>query len=233
MWSLSVITRTALDGLRRRELELTEEHAVRGLDSFREIDLHPLLSQTFTESSHEAIREACFPSPPEGLPGRNARDRVDLVLLPEGKKALYDPVDAHKELHKADGTLFETVAELRGLNTRECDPSEAFWIEIKAIPQFRYVDGVPQPNTRYAHELINGPAEDVVKLAADPMIRHGGVLVLLFTELEEAGEHDLAIAVRTMIDRDLPVGMPDFEKMPIQDRGGNAWCTLGLIPVRF
>ncbi|MFG0315415.1 MAG: hypothetical protein ACF8LL_14665, partial [Phycisphaerales bacterium] len=124
MWSLSVITRTALDGLRRRELELTEEHAVRGLDSLREIDLHPLLSQTFTESSHEAIREACFPSPPEGLPGRNARDRVDLVLLPEGKKALYDPVDAHKELHKADGTLFETVAELRGLNARECDPSE-------------------------------------------------------------------------------------------------------------
>jgi hypothetical protein len=115
----------------------------------------------------------------------------------------------------------------------ECDPSDAFWVEIKCIPQFRYVDGVPVPNTKYAHEIIAGPSEDVIKLASDPLIRHAGVLVVVFNELEVAGPHDLAMSVREMIDRDLPVGMPEIEQLPIQDRGGNAWCTLGLIPVRM
>jgi hypothetical protein len=59
------------------------------------------------------------------------------------------------------------------------------------------------------------------------------VLVVVFNELEVAGPHDLAMSVREMIDRDLPVGMPEIEQLPIQDRGGNAWCTLGLIPVRM
>jgi hypothetical protein len=56
---------------------------------------------------------------------------------------------------------------------------------------------------------------------------------VLFTEQEEAGVHDLSITMREMIDRDLPVGMPEYESFPIVDLGGNAWCTLGLIPVRL
>jgi hypothetical protein len=233
MWEL-----TALNEALRSHLESTEsmfqaESTRFGLDALREIDLHPIINQGLINEGIDALREVCFPSTDRTLLGRNARERVDLVLLPDGKKSLYDPVDAHKELHRASGTLFEPVASLPQPMEHECDPSDAFWVEIKCIPQFRYVDGVPVPNTKYAHEIIAGPSEDVIKLASDPLIRHAGVLVVVFNELEVAGPHDIAMSVREMIDRDLPVGMPEIEQLPIQDRGGNAWCTLGLIPVRM
>ncbi|MEZ6163071.1 MAG: hypothetical protein R3B67_01395 [Phycisphaerales bacterium] len=153
--------------------------------------------------------------------------------MPDGKKSLYDPVHAHKELLNATGTLFEPVAQTPEIEAFECDPRDAMWIEIKVIPQFRYVDGVPGPNAKYAHELLSGPGTDAVKLSADPLIAHAGLLVVLFNEIQEAGVHDLSIAMRELIDRDLPVGMPEMETFPIVDRCGNAFCTLGLIPLRL
>jgi len=233
MWSLSLPNRLIHEHLAAHDALLTNEQAVRGLDSLREIDMHPLIAQSFTSSPTPAIREICFPSTERESPGRNARERVDLVLLPEGKKSLYDPVDAHKQLLSATGTLFETVAERPKIKSDECDPSDALWIEIKVIPQIRYVDGVPIANAKYAHEILAGPSEDVVKLAADPLIRHAAILIVLFNEEQEAGPHDLAMGMREMIDRDLPVGMPDIEQFPILDRCGNVWCTLGMVPVRL
>ncbi len=233
MWKLTAFIEALRIHLESTESMLIIENTRFGLDALKETDLHPIIHQGFIDADMEVLREVCFPSTDRALPGRNARERVDLVLLPDGKKSLYDPVDAHKELYRASGTLFEPVASLPQPKEHECDPSDAFWIEIKCVPQFRYVDGVPVPNTKYAHEIVAGPCEDVVKLASDPLIRHAGVLVVVFNEFEVAGPHDIAMSVREMIDRDLPVGMPEIEQLPIQDRGGNAWCTLGLIPVRM
>lgn len=233
MWSYPEIIRSVSDAFQAYERDLLDEHAVVGLDSYREIDLHPIAYTGLMPQFDTVLREVCLPSTERDLPGRNARERVDLVILPDGKKSIYDPVDAHKDLKRASGTLFEPVAALAAPTPGECPPSEAMWIEIKSVPQFRYVDGVPVPNTKYANELISGPREDVIKLASDPEIRHAGVLTIVFTEHQEAGPHDIAVSVREMIDQDLPVGSPEIEQIEIQDRGGNAWCTLGLIPVRL
>ena len=233
MWSPIDIVNTLRTGLEQQDQLIRAQHAVRGVDSLQELSLHPLLAQAFTPGDVHALREAYYPTARHELPRGPQRDRCDLVLLPEEKKSLYDPIDAHKSLKSANGTLFEGVASLPAIGDSECDPSDAFWMEIKVVAQHKYVDGVPGPNAKYAHELISGPSTDVIKLASDALIRHAGVLVVLFTEQEEAGVHDLSITMREMIDRDLPVGMPEYESFPIVDLGGNAWCTLGLIPVRL
>lgn len=233
MWSTAEILVAIRQHLVSHDRALRDQQSLRGIDSLREIDLHPLVSQSFTRTEQIAFRECHYPTSSHELPKATHRDRCDLVMIPTGKKSLYDPVDAHKELQSASGTLFEAIAAPPVVSQSQCVPEDAFWIEIKAIAQHRYVDGVPVPNAKYAHELLSGPIADVVKLASDPQIRHAGVLALLFTELEEAGIHDLSIAIREMIDRDLPVGMPDYETFPIVDLGGNAWCTLGLVPLRL
>jgi len=233
MWSHAEILDTIKGQLERENQASVAQQAVRGIDSLRETHLHPLIAQAFSGDESNAIREVYYPSFDSVLPKGSQRDRCDLVLLSHEKKSLYDPVDAHKTLQSASGTLFEPVASLPTIESHECHPSEAMWIEIKMVAQHRYVEGVPGPNTKYAHELLSGPRADVVKLAADPMIRNAGVLVVLFNELEEAGIHDLSMTMREMIDQDLPVGMPEYASLPIQDLGGNAWCTLGLIPLRL
>jgi len=233
MWSHSDILTPIRQHFELLDREIREQQAVRGLDSLREIDLHLHISQSFSDAPPASARECYYPSPAIELPKGTHRERCDLVVLPEGKISLYDPVDAHKVMHSASGTLFEAVATPPAIEPTQCAPIEAFWVEIKVIAQHRYIDGVPTPNAKYAHELLSGPSADVVKLASEPQIRHAGVLVVLFTEYEEAGVHDLSMAIREMIDRDLPVGLPDYESFPIVDLGGNAWCTLGLIPLRL
>ena len=233
MWSFDEIVHVIQQHLLTVDAELQAEGAVYGLDSLIETQLHPHILQSFTGSHHSAVGEAYFPSTDRTLPVNSARDRADCVVLPEGKNALYDPVDAHKQLAKASGTLFEAVAELPEIKDNECDPGEALWIEIKLVPQFRYVDGVPHPNSRYAHELLTWSREDVIKLAGDPQIRHAGMLLVVFNEEEQAGPHDVGMTVRELINQDLPVGVPAIAQLPIEDRCGNAWCTLGLIPVRL
>ena len=233
MWCIDEILEIILQHICQVDANLVAENAVYGLDSLIETQLHPYILQSFATSSLNAHGEIYYPSSNFSLPKNNARNRADLVLLPDGKKSIYDPVDAHKDLQRASGTLFEPVATLPAPKADDCPPNEAMWIEIKSVPQFRYVDGVPVPNTKYAQELIAGPREDVIKLASDPQIRHAGVLVIVFTELREAGPHDLSMSIRAMIDQDLPVGSPEIEQVEIQDRGGNVWCTLGLIPVRL
>lgn len=233
MWSLSEILDCLDAQLRQEDACIREAQTVRGIDSLREIELHPLIAQSFSTTLHTTLREVHYPGFETTLPKRTHRDRCDMVVLPEGKKTLFDPVDAHKSLRSASGTLFEPVASLPAIAPDQSRPEDAMWIEIKIVAQHRYVDGVPIPNARYAHDLLTGPRGDVVKLAAEPRIRHAAVLVVLFGEAQEAGIHDLSMAMRELIDQDLPVGMPEYCSLPIVDLGGNAWCTLGLIPVRL
>lgn len=233
MWSYRTVICAIADGFSLAEEALRREHARSGIDALGETHLHPFARKGLEQSQSDVLREIHLPSTDRHLPGRNARDRADLVILPGGKKSIFDPVDAHKEALNASDTLFADVASPSQPGDDECDPGDALWIEIKSVPQFRYIDGVPVPNARYSHELLTGPRQDVIKLAADPLIRHAGVLVILFNEHREAGPHDLAACVRDMLDHDLPVGMPEIEQLPIQDRAGNAWCTLGLIPLRI
>lgn len=233
VWNHSEIIRPVSLQFTTIDRDLRAQQAFLGIDALPETGLHPLIAAAFDAEPYGALREVRYPTPKAQRPSQSQRDRCDLVLTPDRSQRVYDPVVATRELAGASGTLFEETATLAQPGRGEVEPSRALWIEIKAVAQHRYVDGVPGPNSGYAHELLSGPRGDVVKLASDPLIRHAAVLVVLFTEERESGAHDLSVALGEMIDQDLPVSMPEIESVNICNHAGNAWCTLGLIPLRL
>ena len=233
MWHFDDILELIEQALRLENTVLETEQSVRGLDALKETGLHPLIAQAFTSSSHICLREVYFPSTQKNLPGGNQRDRCDFTLLPAGKKSLFDPVDAHKQLVQARNTLFQGIATEPEPADDQAAPHECLWIETKMISQTRYIDGVPVPNSSYSQDMITGPSEDVIKLAADPHIQHAAVLVVVFSAEATTGPHDLNLTVSKMIERDLPVRIPEMRTFPIRDIAGNAWCTLGLVPIKL
>ncbi len=179
------------------------------------------------------LREVGYPSSPKSRPNQTQRQRCDLVLTPHAGQPLFDPIDEQRERDRAVGTLFESAAKTHEPNPGDAQPQDAFWIEIKSVGQFSYVEGVPGPNPKYTNELLGGPKADVIKLASDPLIHHGASLIILFAAEKHIGPHDITVAVNTMLDHDLPVSLPIFESFEITNHAGNAWCTLGLIPIRL
>lgn len=212
---------------------LLAEHAYAGLDSFSEIQLHPLLCQGFAGSSLGALREIGYPSSPMNRPNDAQRQRCDLVLTPRSNQCLFDPIDEQRTRDKALGTLFETAIDLHEPDPDDALPQDAFWIEVKSVAQFSYVDGVPRPNTKYTSEMLGGPESDVIKLASDPLIHFGASLIVLFSKEQETGYHDIAASAAAMIEHDLPISLPEIQSFEITNYAGNEWCTLGLIPIRF
>ncbi len=215
------------------ESHFREQNAYQGLDSLAEIQLHPLLCQAFADSCLGVLREISYPSSPKSRPNESQRQRCDLVLTPNAGQRLFDPIDEQRAQDQALGTLFESYANQHEPNSDDALPQDAFWIEIKSVGQFSYVDGVPGPNPKYTNELLIGPKADVVKLASDPLIHHGASLIVLFSEHQETGPHDIAASATAMLDHDLPISVPILESFEITNYAGNGWCTLGLIPIRL
>jgi len=212
---------------------MCEVHACSGLDSYKEIELHPLITHALAASTFGVARETGYPTPSRDRPNDAQRQRCDLVVMPTRNMRLYDPVDEQRQQDKAVGTLFESHTQVIQPPPQGVLPEDALWIEVKSVGQYSYVDGVPGPNTKYTQELLNGPRADVIKLASDPLIKHGIALVVLFSEDQETGPHDIAASANAMIEHDLPISVPIFESFPIMNHAGNAWCTLGMIPVKL
>jgi len=213
--------------------DLRAQQAYLGLDSYPEIQLHPLLCQAFAASHYGTLREVGYPSSPRDRPNEAQRQRCDLVLTPGSDQPLFDPIHEQREQDKALGTLFEAFSSTNQPDPNEVVPQSAFWLEVKSVAQFCYVDGVPGTNGKYTSELLSGPRSDVLKLATEPMIHHAAALVILFSQDQATGPHDIMAAVNEMIESALPISIPELESFPITDHAGNAWCTLGLIPMKL
>ncbi|MDF1808851.1 MAG: hypothetical protein P1U42_04065 [Phycisphaerales bacterium] len=233
MWNSLEITQLCAIQLKELEAEINSQSTYRGLDSYSEVQLHPFIHQAFTTTHFGALREICYPSASVENPTNTQRQRCDIVLTPNLKQSIFDPIDEQRTRQKAAGTLFESSALLDSPPQGTIPPEDAYWLEIKSIAQFSYVDGVPNPNSSYSSEMLNGPRTDVIKLASDPLIRHAGVLIVHFAEDQSTGIHDISAAVDHMIGLELPVSIPEFETIPIKNHAGNEYCTLGLIPVRL
>jgi hypothetical protein len=233
VWYPSQIIEMISHQLQASDAELRQQHAYHGLDALSETQLHPLLAQAFTATPHGASREVGYPSSPLERPNDAQRQRCDLVLTPIKQQLLIDPVQEQRAQDQALGTLFESMAEDFLPNPDSTPPESAYWIEVKSIAQFSYVDGIPGPNSKYTSDLLVGPRDDVIKLASDPLIHHGAALVILFCEDENIGTHDMAALTTELINQDLPVALPDIESFPITNHAGNGWCTLGLIPIKL
>lgn len=245
MWDWHRLAEIVRDGLSERERRLREEQAVYGLDSLRETQMHPILAEAIAAAGFGVLREQAYPSmvgEPGRRPGKSARDRCDLVLTPEPGMTLADPIDAHREQDWLLGkgtkeqtpSLFADVvsstASSQNADTRTVPVEEAAWIEIKIVAQFTFTQGVPGPNSAYASELTGSLAHDLAKLNSEPLVRHGAVLLVLFTHDEQTAKHDVSVALHRCLDRECRFRSPVAFRLPILDRVGNALCSVVLVP---
>jgi hypothetical protein len=231
MWRCEDLAEAAAGALKARAAELDLEQSVRGIDALTEVELHPLLRAGLESAGFAALAEQPYPGEPALRPQHRDRERCDLVLLPAGSesRSLADPVLQIHEQDRAAQTLFASLAPAPPPGV---DPSDAFWLEVKAVGQFSFCNGIPGPNATYASELVRGPALDAAKLSRDRMIEHSGILLIHFTDDERTAAHDLGVMVHRCLDRDLSICEPVSIRFPITDRIGNRVCSVSLIRVR-
>jgi hypothetical protein len=230
MWDYRELVRIAREGLERHSRAGSEEQAVHGLDALSEVELHPLLAETFGAAGFGVRREWPYPGIVEKRPKIASRNRCDVVLMGAGQELL-DPVAELLETDKAAGTLFESVAE-GGTKTRPsvCQACDAFWMEVKVVGQFTHTLGVPGPNRAYASELMGSLRVDLAKIGADSSLRWAGLLLILFTDSRETADHDLMVALHRSLDKGLSFSAPMTEAFEIPDRIGNRVCSVVMVP---
>lgn len=236
MWRMSDMLAALTDGIGSLDARLLAEQAVHGVDALEETALHPVLGEGISAAGFGVVREVVYPGEHAAGVRRSARARCDLVVLPGPGMVLEDPATEQATLNAGEGTLFAGIAaELAaepGRGAGVVSPADACWLEVKSVAQHAYVDGVPAPNRTYADQLVRGPMADLVKLAKDPSIWTAASVVVLFCETEEIGRHDLGRLAHKLLDLDAPLGVPDIGGVAIQDRVGNAWCGVGVYPLR-
>lgn len=215
----------------RAERELAAEQAVRGLDALDEREVQEIFADGFERDGWGVVREAPYPTPPSRRAHRALRDRCDLVLLEDPGSRLSDAVEVAMREDERSATLFAEIAGAEA-EVAATDPREAAWIEMKTLGQFTCRDGVPGPNRTYASDLVRGPAADARKLASDPMIERGWIVIVLFAAEEAVGRHDAGVAAHRMLDVGAPISSPAIECTPIADRIGNGVCVVCVFGVR-
>lgn len=209
-WSTADIADAVFEGVRRQAEQDDLEQAVYGFDARDELRLHPLIAQALRDAGCGVWPEQRYPDD-QLRPRRSEGRRCDLVLTRDDLP-LRDPL--------IRGTLFD--------HQPATDPQDAYWLEIKTVAQFE----TGGPFARYSAELLAPVAQDVRKIWSDSVIRHGGLLLLLFTQNRQWAEHDLAVWHDRCLQRGLPVAPPAVRGLAITDRIGNAWCAVAVFGIR-
>ena len=211
-WSISDIADAAAQGLETRARADDLEQAVYGFDHLDELGLHPILHEALRTFGWGVWPEQRYPA--DMLKSKRSEGkRCDVVLCRDPHlPGLRDPL--------IRGTLFDQLPA--------ADPEETYWLEIKTVAQHE----TSGPFRRYSAELLSAVAEDVKKIWSDTVIRHGGLLLVLFTENDHVAEHDLTVWHRKCLERGYPVGPPAIRGFPITDRIGNGWCSVAVFGVR-
>ncbi len=210
MWSTADIADAIEAGLKRCADEADLEQAVYGIDALDELGLHPLIERALQDHGFGVLREQRYPDDRHKT-RRSEGQRCDIVLTPNGLP-LRDPL--------IKGTLFDDAPA--------ADPDEAYWLEVKSVSQFE----TSGPFPRYASELLSPVVKDIKKVWSDGIIRHGGLLLVLFTINQEVAEHDLATWHTRCLDKGYPVGTPAVRGFELNDRIGNGWCAIALFGIR-
>jgi len=229
MWRPDQIADIAAAALQEHSDALRLEQAVRGLDALSEVELHPLLADGFAAAGFGVATEFPYPGQPTRRPRHAERERCDLVLTPSPEIAILDPVAELKHRDDAVGGLFD--AEVVAAAYPGIPPEEAYWIEVKLVGQYCFNAGVPGPNRSYASELLTTAAADITKVSREPMIRHGSLLLVLFTADQPTASHDLTAFMHRCLDRDLPVQSPSQARFEVPDLIGNRLCTVAAVPI--
>lgn len=209
-WSAAEIVNAIHAGLLEQAEADDIEQAVHGFDALDELRLHAILQRSLRHAGYGVWPEQRYPSHSKRR-SKSEGKRCDIVLTPDDRP-LRNP--------QVKDTLFD--------DQNAVDPQQAYWLEVKTVAQHE-----PEgPFTRYAAELLSPVAKDIKKLWGDSLIRHAGLLLVLFTEDQRVAEHDLEVWHRRCIDRGFPVGTPHVRHLAICDRIGNGWCAAAVYAVR-
>lgn len=199
--------------LEQAEAELALEQAVHGLDTMSEVALQSLLCQHLAQ--HFVVsREVHYPSTSGAK--RSHRQRCDLVLSPKGSPLL---VPAGPQL------ALPLSAEPA---PRLCNLSEAFWLEVKVAYQFR---AGGQRHRGYGTQFRRTVVADLRKLAAEPLIHHAALLLIVFNESAEMLNKDLDLFESLLIDKESLAGFRQVRSVRIQERIGHRLCSAALWPI--
>jgi len=229
VWDAQRLVEIVADGLADASRRSRLEQAVRGIDACSEVDLHPLLAASLEQAGFGVLREHPYPGDVARRRKRPERERCDLVLTAQCGLGVADPVAELLQKDRAAGTLFEHAAaepDRAGLTA----PEDAFWMEVKAVGQFTYTQGVPGPNAAYSSELTGALTMDLAKLSREPAVRWGGLLLVMFTDEQRTAEHDLNVALHRALDKGVQMRPPRSAGFEIPDRIGNRWCEVALAP---
>lgn len=189
-------------------------------------------TDAFPESRPGTLESARLPLPRERL-------RCDLVITRQQGEVLGDPVVQERarraRAQELAGTLFEShppTPEPVEAQPGHVAPEDALWIEVKSLAQFDLSSGVPGFNRSYASSLVRAMGGDLRKLTDDARIHAGASLLVLFTHDQATADHDLSLALHKCLDRGLSLAHPEIRRFAIDDRLGNAVCTLCLTPMK-
>lgn len=215
--SLTEIADQVGAALREAEEELILEQAVHGLDTLAELALHAVLGERL--GRHYAVtREVHYPSSSGSK--RSHRQRCDLVLSPKGQP-LVPQSDPQPQLQ-----LFATDPA----PTPACPLAKAFWLEVKVAYQFR-PGGLRHRG--YGAQFRQAVVADLRKMAAEPLIRHAGLLLIVFNENAAVASKDLALFESLLIHKESLAGFRHERSLRIQDRIGHHLCTVALWPIIY
>lgn len=245
MWSGAHVADMVIHQLQQAELAFVREQAFRGLDALDEVDLHPILADGFRREGFGVLREQPYPGEwarktgrrgkdAASLPAESDRQRCDLVLTQRAGLHLTDLFSQAKAHHQIKEKLADSLflqhalAETPLREPEATGVDEVFWLEVKCVGQFAFVDGVPTANSAYASQLTRGMKLDLAKLASDTAVLHGGVLLLHFTQDEPTWRHDSQVLLERLVESKLLASSPTRGGFAISDRIGNGWCGVML-----
>ena len=213
--SLTEIADQVGAALRQAEAELVEEQAVHGLDTQAEVALQTLLGERLGRH-FEVAREVHYPSSHGSK--RSHRQRCDLVLSPKGMP-LPQQSDPRPQLQ-----LFAA----QPAPGPTCPLGEAFWLEVKVAYQFR-PGGLRHRG--YGTQFRQAVVADLRKMAAEPLIHHAGLLLIVFNESAAVASKDLELFESLLIHKESLAGFRHERSLRIQDRIGHHLCTVALWPI--
>ena len=237
MWDLDLICELAAAGLERRARDLDAEASVRGIDCMKELELHGVLREALAAELPDGGRfgvlaEQRFPGD-QLKPKRSEGERCDIVLLPPSGTS--EPPGGTSGLPRRGWSPPDTATPDSPWRRRLLDPLEAgtlfaghgvppedaLWIEVKVAGQCALIDGIGRANPSYSSILLRDVPADARKLAADPVIRDGAVLVVVLNADEATAAHDLEAWRVRCIEKGWPLETPFVRHFGIGDRIGN------------
>jgi len=215
LWDFSLVIDRVRDVFAQAEVDLRLEQAVYGLDARDERAIQTLLAEGLARS-WEVAREVHYPSAAR-VAGRSARAsdrlRCDLVLTPKGSVLA-------QRLPPAD--LFSVASGVRA-----AEAGEALWLEVKIAYQYRE-GGVRHAG--YGQQWRRAIVDDLKKMEAEPLIREGGLLLIVFNESAEVLDKDLELFEDVLAKQEVLAGFRQVRSVEILDRIGHHLCTAALWP---